>query len=144
MTEERRWNSDPQILEDLKRREAMPAWALLGLTVEDAGPGWAKLRLPFDGRLLQDMGRVHGGFIAMLIDSAVAAALWPTLEKGQGMTTADLKVNYIRPALDRDLLAIAHLRHRGRTTALADCSVIDAVTQKEVAFGVALYMILSQ
>lgn len=90
------------------------------------------------------MGRVHGGFIAMLIDSAVAAALGPTLQEGQGMTTVDLKVNYVRPAFDQDLLAVARLRHRGRTTALADCSVMDAETQKEVAFGVALYMILSR
>jgi len=140
---ERTWNSDPKILEQIKQIETIPSWAMVGLKVEDAGSGWVQMRLPFQKQLLQTMGRVHGGFIAMLIDSAVAAALVPTLEPGQGITTVDLKVNYIRPALIHDLVARAYVRHRGRTTALADCSVLDAVSRKEIAFGVVLYMIVS-
>ncbi|ADG06434.1 thioesterase superfamily protein [Kyrpidia tusciae DSM 2912] len=142
MIQERTRHSDSTIVEKIRRFEEIPSWAMVGLRVEDAGPGWAELRLPFHERLLQAMGRVHGGFIAMLIDSAVAAALWPTVEDGQAITTVDLKVNYVRPAVDQDLLAIAHVRHRGRTTGLADCSVVDAATRKEIAFGVALYMIV--
>jgi acyl-CoA thioesterase len=134
---------DEVIYQKAMLMQASNAWNLLGIRLADAGKGWASMVLPFDQKLLQNAGRVHGGFLATLIDSAVASALYPLLNEGESMTTADLKVNYLRPAVANDLLAVAKIRHRGRTTALGESTIWDQGTGKEVAFGIALYMILS-
>ncbi|MDP1984621.1 MAG: PaaI family thioesterase, partial [Sulfuritalea sp.] len=47
------------------------------------------------------IGSVHGGYHATLLDSCVACAIQTTLEAGQGYTTIELKVNYIRALTDR-------------------------------------------
>lgn len=134
---------DEKILHFVKNlSEKNNAWNLVGLQVEDAGQGWTLIRLPFDEKLLHPGMRVHGGFLAMLVDSAIAAALLPTLEENEDLVTIDLKMNYIRSVRNTDVLALAKLKHRGRTTSLIECTLYDAQSGKEVAYGIALYMIL--
>lgn len=57
-------------------------------------------RMVFQGRpsarFLNPLGTVHGGWIATLLDSAVACAIHTTLPAGKGYTTAELKISYIR------------------------------------------------
>ncbi len=47
------------------------------------------------------IGSVHGGYHATLLDSCVACAVQSTLEAGQGYTTIELKVNYLRALSDQ-------------------------------------------
>ncbi len=57
-------------------------------------------RMVFQGRpsakFLNPLGTIHGGWIATLLDSAVACAIHTTLPAATGYTTAELKVSYIR------------------------------------------------
>jgi uncharacterized protein (TIGR00369 family) len=57
------------------------------------------------------IGTVHGGWIATLLDSCVGCAVHSTLPAGKAYTTAELKVNYIRPVTT----AVKLLRAEGRT-----------------------------
>jgi uncharacterized protein (TIGR00369 family) len=43
------------------------------------------------------LGTVHGGFTATLLDSALGCVVQSMLPAGTGYTTAELKVNYLRP-----------------------------------------------
>jgi uncharacterized protein (TIGR00369 family) len=43
------------------------------------------------------IGTVHGGFAATMLDSAMGCAVHTVCKAGQGYTTVELKVNYIRP-----------------------------------------------
>jgi uncharacterized protein (TIGR00369 family) len=43
------------------------------------------------------LGTVHGGFLATLLDSALACAVQSTLAPGLGYTTVELKTNFVRP-----------------------------------------------
>ena len=43
------------------------------------------------------MGVVHGGFAMTLIDSCTGWAVESTLKPGQGFTTIETKVNFVRP-----------------------------------------------
>jgi uncharacterized protein (TIGR00369 family) len=45
------------------------------------------------------LGTVHGGWISGLLDSAMACAVHSTLAAGQGYTTVDLSVNFVRAVL---------------------------------------------
>ncbi len=83
-------------------------------------------RAVFQGRPMlrhyNPLGTVHGGWIATLLDSCVGCAVHSTLPAGKGYTTAELKVNYVRPVttLVPLLRAIGSVIHVGSRMATAD------------------------
>jgi uncharacterized protein (TIGR00369 family) len=68
------------------------------------------------------LGTVHGGWIATLLDSCVGCAVHSTLPAGKGYTTAELKINYVRPVTTKVALlrAIGTVIHVGSRMATAD------------------------
>lgn len=92
-----------QIFEAMLRGELPPPpiTATLGFELVDAAVG----RAEFQGAPLyahyNPLGTVHGGWIATLLDSAVACAVHTTLPVGKTYTTLELKVNYVRGLTDR-------------------------------------------
>jgi uncharacterized protein (TIGR00369 family) len=74
------------------------------------------------------IGSVHGGFHATLLDSCVACAVHTTLEAGQGYTTIELKVNYIRALTDRvgPVRAEGKVIHAGKQIGTAEGKLVDA------------------
>jgi uncharacterized protein (TIGR00369 family) len=72
-------------------------------------------------------GTVHGGFAATLLDSAMACAIYTTLDAGQNCPTLELKINYVRAITSGlgPVRGIGTVIHRGRTTALAEGRVED-------------------
>jgi acyl-coenzyme A thioesterase PaaI-like protein len=92
---------------ELPVRRSAIRWASMLVEAE-------KGRVVFQGtpqhRHYNPIGSVHGGFHATLLDSCVACAIQTTLEAGQGYTTIELKVNYIRALTDR----VGPVRAEGR------------------------------
>ena len=88
-------------------------------------------RIVFQGtpehRHYNPIGSVHGGFHATLLDSCVACAVQSTLEAGQGYTTIELKVNYIRALTDRvgPVRAEGKVIHVGKQVATAEGRIVD-------------------
>jgi len=74
------------------------------------------------------LGTVHGGYVATLLDSAMGCAVHTTLAPGQGYTTLELKVNFVRPVLDTsgELRAEGSVIHAGKRTATAESRLLDA------------------
>jgi len=62
-------------------------------------------RAVFQGRPLlrhyNPLGSVHGGWFATLLDSALGCAVHTTMPAGKSYTTAELKVNIVRPLTTR-------------------------------------------
>ena len=83
-------------------------------------------RAVFQGRPMlrhyTPIGTVHGGWIATLLDSCVGCAVHSTLPAGKAYTTAELKVNYVRPVTTQVplLRAIGTVIHVGGRMATAD------------------------
>ena len=83
-------------------------------------------RAVFQGRPMlrhyNPLGTVHGGWIATLLDSCVGCAVHSTLPAGKAYTTAELKINYVRPVttLVPLLRAIGSVIHVGSRMATAD------------------------
>lgn len=124
-----------------KRTRDNPAWQLMQVGVEKAGPDWAFLRMKYREALLQILGTVHGGFLAMVADSAAAAALWTTLSEEETAMTLDLSCHYVRPVVQADVVALAQVKYRGRTTAVVDCTLYADPGSKEAAFTTATFLI---
>ena len=47
------------------------------------------------------LGSVHGGWFATLLDSCVGCAVHTTMPVGKAYTTAELKINIVRPLTDK-------------------------------------------
>ena len=83
-------------------------------------------RVVFQGRPgiahYNPMGAVHGGWFATLLDSALGCAVASILPAGKAYTTAELKVNIVRPLSDKVPFVRAEGRiiHGGNRMATAD------------------------
>jgi uncharacterized protein (TIGR00369 family) len=68
------------------------------------------------------LGSVHGGWFATLLDSALGCAVHTTMPAGKAYTTAELKVNIVRPLTDKVPLVRAEGKviHGGQRMATAE------------------------
>jgi uncharacterized protein (TIGR00369 family) len=66
---------------------------------------------------------VHGGAIATLADEALASVAFTEAEEGETTVTADLKVDFLRPATPGRLVARAAVRHRTKRLAFCETTV---------------------
>lgn len=46
------------------------------------------------------LGTMHGGYLATLLDSAMACAVHTTLDAGKGCTSLEFKINFVRPVFE--------------------------------------------
>ena len=78
------------------RFPAPPITKALGFRVSEVELG----RVVFDYTPVFDhfnpLGTVHGGIAATLLDSVMGCAIHSTLKAGNGFTTLEIKVNYVR------------------------------------------------
>lgn len=74
------------------------------------------------------IGSVHGGYHATLLDSCVACAVQSTLQAGQGYTTLELKVNFVRALTDDvgPVRAEGRVIQVGRQVGTAEGRLVDA------------------
>jgi len=89
-------------------------------------------RAVFQGRPMlrhyNPLGSVHGGWFATLLDSAVGCAVHSILPAGKAYTTAELKINIVRPLTESVPLvrAIGEVIHPGNRMATADGRLVGA------------------
>lgn len=76
---------------------------------------------------------VHGGAIATLADEALATVAFTVAEEGQTTVTADLKVDFLRPATPGRLIARATVRHRTKRLAFTETTIEQADDGRIVA-----------
>jgi uncharacterized protein (TIGR00369 family) len=104
---------------------AAPIDRYSGIGLMEAEDGRVVFSLPVHAGLLQELGTVFGGVIALLATSASGAAIQTIAPAGTGFTALDLKVNFLRPARDQgeELIAAGSIVHRGRRLSIADAVV---------------------
>ncbi len=128
-----------------ERAQSNLFWRHLGIEVEDAKPGWVRLRVPVRDEIRNAPGApVHGGVYSALVDTAVGGALSTLHEAaagGVGQTTLDLNISFISGASEGDVFAEGRILRRGRTIAFGEATITDR-EGKLVAVGRATYMIL--
>ncbi len=80
------------------------------------------------GDFYNPMGTVHGGWIATLLDTAMACAVHSSLKAGEIFTTVEMNVTYVRPvqAATGKLRCVGVLLHSGGRVATAEGKVYDA------------------
>jgi uncharacterized protein (TIGR00369 family) len=109
----------------------------------DGALGMVEIRMDFVPAAERSAGtrQFHGGAIASLIDIAGDYALLARL--GHGVPTIDLRIDYLRPAIDTELIARAVVSKLGRTIAVVDVEVT-VNSGKTVALGRGTYGVQDQ
>lgn len=115
---------------------APPIGGQLGFALHEVSEGRAVFRGVADERHLNPLGGVHGGWTATIMDSALACCVQTLLARGEAYTTAEFKVNLIRPITPKTGLVecTGTVVHKGRTTAVSEASLRDE-DGKLLAFG---------
>jgi uncharacterized protein (TIGR00369 family) len=103
-----------------------PINASLGIVSEDLPDGRVRLSLETGEHHRNEVGLVHGGVAALLLDGAMGRCVGRTLAAGQTCATVQLSVQYLAPAEGR-IAALARVVRRGRTTAFmeGECTCAD-------------------
>jgi len=120
-----------------------PFWKAIGMKVVDTNDCGCTLELHVKEENLNAYSKVHGGVIASLIDSAIGMAAHNSLPAGSGTNTAQLSVYYLRSVKQGEVIrASSELIHRGKTTMMGNCRVIDEKGEV-IAHGSATLIVLS-
>lgn len=95
--------------------------ALLGLTAEPDPdhPGLERVVLKVERKHLRTLNILHGGVVLSLLDVTLGKAAGTTVPDGFYTVTAQLNVNFIRPAWEGEILrGTAEIQHAGRRSAV--------------------------
>jgi uncharacterized protein (TIGR00369 family) len=105
-----------------------PIAETLGMVDFDGEHGSISVALDPEHRHYNPLGTVHGGVISTLLDTAAGCSVHSTLAAGEGYTSLDLTVKFLRPATVESgrLSAVGRVIQRGRRTALAEAQLVDA------------------
>jgi acyl-CoA thioesterase len=105
---------------------APPSATVEWLGIEDvsAADGAATLEMPTRAEMSNRSQVLHGGFIALLADTAMGRAMTTVLPEGERHYSFDLKLNFISfGRIGERVRAVARVLHRGRRTGVAECRV---------------------
>ncbi|HYA42941.1 MAG TPA: PaaI family thioesterase [Syntrophobacteraceae bacterium] len=101
----------------------------------------ALLELRIDRRHLQVFGFVHGGVLAVMIDTATFWAVWMRIPEEAGLVNIDLKLNYLKPVEGGLLIAEGRAIRTGNSISYAETEVRNESRQL-VAHGTSTLMTL--
>jgi len=118
-----------------------PFFNLMSMRLESLSHGTSRLEIALGEKHLQPYGIVHGGVYAALLDAAAFWAAYAAVDEGIGMTTVEVKINYLAPMSAGRLVGAGRLIKAGRTICLAEASIEDG-TGRLTAHGTATMMIL--
>lgn len=95
----------------------------LGVVVETADDGTARLVFEATDEHLNPAGTVHGGVLATLVDTAMGTAVRSTTGDGEVPATSQLTVTYLRPGKPGRLEVTARVRTRGEHLTVCEADV---------------------
>jgi uncharacterized protein (TIGR00369 family) len=118
-----------------------PYFELLSMEIKDLQWGTSLLEVQVGEKHLQPYGTVHGGAIASVVDAAAFWAAFTQVMEGTGLTTVEMKLNFLAPAQKGRLVAQGRCIRMGKTLALGEAVVKDGEGNL-VAHGTATMMIV--
>ena len=102
-----------------------PFLAFLAMKPEEFGEGYARFRMAIRPEYLQGAGIMQGGLMVAMADESIAHAIMTLLSPSEGITTIELKSNFLAPVKAGELVSEARVFKKGRTLIIGDCLVSD-------------------
>lgn len=126
---------------ELNLLQSSKSWKHIGMEIIRNSEGKPGIRIQNSENLKQIYGNVHGGFIAMAVDTASGVAVNDSIGDNRGAVTVELKVNYLEPIGESDIYAYAQVVRKGNR--LLTCTV--EVTNDEgvlAAIGITTFIVM--
>ena len=107
----------------------------LGARLTSCKPGQVHITLPYDAKLCQQHGFIHGGIVATILDSACGYAAFSLMPSDAEVLSIEFKTNLLAPAKGEIFHAMGRVIKSGRTISVAEASLyaIDSEQQKMIA-----------
>jgi uncharacterized protein (TIGR00369 family) len=118
-----------------------PYFTLLSMELKSFDLGESRLEVEIQQKHLQPYGIVHGGVCASITDAAIYWAVYAGMEETVGLTTLELKLNYLAPVSAGRLIAKGRSVKAGKSICLGEASVEDDKGNL-VAHGTSTLMVL--
>lgn len=133
------------LLKMIAERQRSPMSETLDLRLIEVAEGRAVFEAFPSARFYNPQARLHGGYAAALIDTALGSAVQTRMAPGVNFGTIELKVNYVRKIVVETgrLLCTAEVLHAGRRLATAEAKVADAAG-KLYAHGSGTFMVYAE
>jgi uncharacterized protein (TIGR00369 family) len=119
-----------------------PLHKLLNITIVNLGDGTAIVHSMPEAKFENAMGRMHGGYIASILDAVMGSAVSTKVPAGLAFGTVDLNAKYVRKIVPETgkLVATANVIHAGRSLLTVEGKVADEAG-KLYAHGSATFMV---
>lgn len=115
----------------------------LEITLVELKDGYARFRMPVRPEYLQGAKAMQGGLIVALADETIAHAMMTRLSPEEGLTTIELKSNFLAGVSDGELTAEATVFKKGQSLVIGDCLVTDN-KEKNVCRVSATFLLLKK
>ncbi|MFO7568377.1 MAG: PaaI family thioesterase [Smithellaceae bacterium] len=117
----------PLYLESLRKgtKGLNPYLDHFNISVTQLGDGRVVFKMPVRPEYLQGAKAMQGGLIVSLADEAIAHAMMTQLSPDEGLTTIELKSNFLSGVSSGELKAEASVFKKGRSLIVGDCLVTD-------------------
>jgi uncharacterized protein (TIGR00369 family) len=133
---------NPAYLEAIaKKVSSSPFFTLVSMEITNLDWGQSRLEVVVEEKHLQPFGMVHGGVYASVVDAAAFWAVYSQIDEGFGITTVELKLNYLAPTSKGTLIAKGKSIKVGKSLCLGEASVVDEAG-KLIAHGTETMMVL--
>ena len=117
-----------------------PYFELQTMSLLEIEYGYSKMEIDLKRDHLQPFGIVHGGVFFCFFDAAGFWAVFSEADPNVGMTTVELKINYLAPAVDGKLVATGNCIRMGKTLGLGEAKV-ENESGKLLAHGTTTLMV---
>ncbi len=122
----------------------IPIHQTYGVKLLEVDEGYVKLLFPFNEGVIGDprVKRLHGGFIATAVDSSGgAAAMTQMTSDKDDVSTADMRVDYLRPGKAQDIIAEGRITHKTSRTIFTEMRVYHTDYDSPIALGRGVFTI---
>jgi uncharacterized protein (TIGR00369 family) len=114
----------------------------IGAEMISVGRGTVEIRFPFNSKLTQQNGFVHGGAVTSIMDSACGYAALSMASEDSEVLAVEFKVNLLAPGVGESFVARASVKRAGKRLAVctADAFAVQAGEEKLIATMLATMM----
>jgi uncharacterized protein (TIGR00369 family) len=105
-----------------------PMGYLTELEMTEGSRGHSTFSMPASPWFSNSSGLISGGVLAIIGDAALGSVVHSDVGPGQGMTTAELSMSFLRPVLPQQGAAVTgsgQLIHRSRTLGISEAFLFD-------------------
>jgi uncharacterized protein (TIGR00369 family) len=105
-----------------------PMSYLTELEMTEGSRGHSSFSMPASPWFANTSGLISAGMLATIGDAALGSVVHSSVEAGQGMTTAELSMSFLRPVVPREgstVTGSGQLIHRGRSMGISEAFLFD-------------------